>query len=334
MNDYDTAWKRAIRYLFYDFLAACWASAYALVDRTRAPEFLEQELPQGAPHACNGKRVADIVARVATLSGRPMILHIEVQHRKDRYFNMRMCSYHSRLLDKHACPVHSMAVIADDGRTWRPGWTTIPQLDGGHEYRFPIFKVADYQDQVDALLNDGNPFAFFIAIHLLNRRTRRNPQERLQCKCRTIERLYAHKAWGEKTIGDLLSLIDWLMEVPRELQAECNGQIAAIERRYNMELMPRFAYDAMKEGRRLGFQLGREEGREEGREKGREEGREEGREKGRLEGQRDLLREQLCLRFGALPEETNVRLSQAGAAELQRWARALCNADALGDVFR
>jgi hypothetical protein len=343
MDDHDTQWKRAIRHLFFDFLAMCWPNACKRVDRTIAPEFLEQELPQMTRHARRGKRQADLVVRVASTEPRsPMILHIEIQHCRDRQFGERMQLYHFRLDEKYACPVHSLAILADDSPTWRPCCGTVLQLDGQLVYSFPTFKAADYRDSIDKLLAGDNAFGFFVAVHLLTRKTRRSPGQRLKWKCKVIERLYEHGNWPERTIADLLSLIDWQMELPRELQEQCDDLTRSTERSHNMELMPRFAHKAMKEGKRIGFILGWEEGREEGREAGRKEGREEGREEGRkeglgegrLQGQRDLLLDQLAAQFGPLSGDICEKIALAEEPVLQRWARAVCKASCLSEVIK
>jgi hypothetical protein len=198
MNDYDGAWKRAIGQFFFDFLAVCWPHALARVDRRALPEFLEQELLPGAAHAPRGKRFSDVVARILTCSGQTAILHIEIQACRDRRFSERMHYYHCRLLDKHACPVHSLALIADDSLSWRPDTAVIPQLDGALAFHFPIFKVSDLRDRIREMLEGDNPFSFFIAVHLLNRRTRRSAELRLEWKCRVIDLLYRHRYWSER----------------------------------------------------------------------------------------------------------------------------------------
>lgn len=66
---------------------------------------------------------------------------------------------------------------------------------------------------------------------------------------------------------------------------------------------------------------------------GRQEGRQEGREEGRQEGRADLLLRQLNRRFGPLGAAMTQRVSQASAAELERWADAILEARTLDEVF-
>jgi len=57
------------------------------------------------------------------------------------------------------------------------------------------------------------------------------------------------------------------------------------------------------------------------------------RERWLSEGERALLSRQLARRFGPLDELTEARLQQATAAELERWADNILDAETLDDVF-
>ena len=70
-----------------------------------------------------------------------------------------------------------------------------------------------------------------------------------------------------------------------------------------------------------------------GRLEGRVEGRVEGRIEGRVEGQAAMLRRQLTLRFGPLPERLEQRLVSADSDTLLRWAERLVSATTVDEVF-
>jgi hypothetical protein len=57
-DDYDTPWKDAVTRYFPEFVAFYFRDAYQQIDWTRAPEFLEQELAEIAPHGQLGKWAA------------------------------------------------------------------------------------------------------------------------------------------------------------------------------------------------------------------------------------------------------------------------------------
>lgn len=59
----------------------------------------------------------------------------------------------------------------------------------------------------------------------------------------------------------------------------------------------------------------------------------EGRRQGQLEGQRELLREQLEVRFGVLPEDVRGRLESGTSEQFACWARRILTAGTLQEVF-
>jgi hypothetical protein len=63
-----------------------------------------------------GRRLADALVQVTLTSGeqRWIYVHIEVQGQRDADFAQRMFTYNYRLFDRYACPIASLAVLADD----------------------------------------------------------------------------------------------------------------------------------------------------------------------------------------------------------------------------
>jgi predicted transposase YdaD len=60
----------------------------------------------------------------------------------------------------------------------------------------------------------------------------------------------------------------------------------------------------------------------------------EGRQEGRQEGEARLLRRQLNLRFGTLPDWADQQLNQATTDQLEAWALRILDADSLEAVLR
>lgn len=166
MQDHDSLWKNAIDAFLFECIEFCWPAAFALVDCSVAPLFLEQEL---APVTGARRRRLDKLVQLAAKSGSQLVLHIEVQHHYDSNFERRMFSYLCRLQEKYICPVYSLAILADSRRHWRPSSILLPLLDGEIQLRYPIFKLLDWENKADDLTNSKNPFAVFAAIDLLGR---------------------------------------------------------------------------------------------------------------------------------------------------------------------
>jgi hypothetical protein len=81
------------------------------------------------------------------------------------------------------------------------------------------------------LLSDPNPFALVTAAHLLTRQTKGNDRQRLAAKWRLAKLLY-ERNWDKQRIIDLFSVIDWMMQVPKELQNQLWQDIEQLERNH------------------------------------------------------------------------------------------------------
>jgi len=81
---------------------------------------------------------------------------------------------------------------------------------------FSIVKLVDYEPKIDKLLTLDNAFGLLTAAHLLTQQTRRKNEERYDAKLRLIRLLY-ERQWERKRIVELLRVIDWFLELPKEL---------------------------------------------------------------------------------------------------------------------
>ncbi|MEC5161463.1 MULTISPECIES: hypothetical protein [unclassified Janthinobacterium] len=121
-DDYDTPWKDAVIRYFPDFVAFYFPLAHAEIDWSCPQRFLEQELAQVAHDAELGKRLADKLVEVTLKGGAPqwVLVHLEVQGRRDSRFAERMFTYNYRIFDRYRRPVASMALLADGNAGWKP----------------------------------------------------------------------------------------------------------------------------------------------------------------------------------------------------------------------
>jgi hypothetical protein len=79
--------------------------------------------------------------------------------------------YNYRLFDRYACPIASLAVLAD-GDGWKPNYFDFEVLGCKHHIQFPVVKLSELADQTEALDTHRNPFALVTAAHLRTRQTR------------------------------------------------------------------------------------------------------------------------------------------------------------------
>lgn len=183
-----------------------------------------------------------------------------------------------------------------------------------------IATVVRCKDATSRLLADTNPFALVTAAHLLTRQTRHDAQCRFEAKRRLVRVLY-ERGWDKRRILSLFAVLDWMMQLPKELEAKLWHDIESIEGERKVRYVTSVERLAIERGMQKGI------------EKGIEKGFEKGIEKGRLEGESIILHRQLTRRFGPLSPEIRERLTSADAGQLETWADRVLDARSLEEVF-
>jgi hypothetical protein len=221
-----------------------------------------------------GRKHADKLVRVWSLENEPfhVMIHIEVQSDKDQDFARRMYIYNYRIFDKSYRPVTSLAILADEVDSRRPGAYSSEQWGCEIHFKFPMVKLLDYNDKIDSLLEQANPFAIITAAHLKTKATKNNPQERYTWKW-TITRALYEKGFSTKDILSLYRLVDWLMMLPDDLTKKFTQDLIAYEEEKKMPYIT--------SAERIGI----------------EKGIAEGMDKGQLFNAREMLLEALDARF-------------------------------------
>jgi hypothetical protein len=264
-DDYDTPWKEMVMYHFPEFMAFYFPRAHAQIDWSQPHAFLDQELASLSNDAELGKRLLDKLVKVHTRERgvQWVLVHLEVQGWRDTDFAERMFVYHYRIYDRYRRPVASMALLADDSRSWRPaefGWSLLGctmRLD------FPIAKLQDYTGDMDALLAHDNPFALVTVAHLLAQRTQGRMHQRRIAKWRLTKLLY-QRNWDRQRIINLYRVIDWIMRLPVELDRRVRTGILQMERRATMPYLSSMERIGMEIGRQEGLEKGLQEGLQKG----------------------------------------------------------------------
>ena len=311
-DEYDSPWKEAIEHYFSAFMAFYFPEAFAEIDWSKEPIFLDQELQAVVRDAELGKRFVDKLIRVSLRNGdeKWIYIHVEVQGTKQAEFAKRMFVYNYRLFDRYDRPVASMAVLADEQAHWKPDSYGFEVLGCKHRLDFPIAKLTDYHDQLNELLEVDNVFSVITATHILTQRTRKNDTERYQAKQLLIRLLY-QRNWDRQKV------IDWMMRLPEAMEQQLWHEIETIEESKKMRYVTSVEKIGIAKGRQQGWQ----------------EGLHQGLEQGLLQGESKLLRKQLERRFGDLPSWATDKLKCATEQDLEAWGEAVLTAPNLGAVF-
>jgi len=315
-GELDGPWKEALGLFLSDFLALLQPRIHEAVDWSRPYESLDTELQQLSRGARVGRRLADRLFRVWRRDGEEtwILVHIEVQARKECDFAERMFVYGYRIFDHFRRPAVSLAVLCDKDPAWRPDTFGYTIWGSSVDFRFLTVKLLDHWSDVAALESNPNPFAAFVLAHRKAIETRRCPEVRGKWKLRVVEGLYDRGLKSGQVRG-FFRLIDWMMQLPEELEREFLVGIRRVEKERCMPYV--------MSAERLARQEGLEKGLEEGLEQGREEGLREG------------LAIAVELRFGASGRRLLLQIRALhDVKKLRAVARALKSGKTLEDLER
>jgi hypothetical protein len=268
-QDYDSPWKEILTRFFPHFMAFFFPDIHAAIDWPRGFEFLDKELQKIAVKAALGRRLADKLVKVYLLDGREVwvLIHIEVQGKRERGFALRMFVYHYRIFDSYAKKVVSLAILTDDDPRWRPSEFGYDLFETGLRLKFRAVKLLDYTDQWEALAASKNPFAVVAMAHLKALETRRSPQLRFRWKLELVKGLY-ERGYETEDVRQLFRFIDWLMMLPEELEKKLEDELAEFEEERRMEYLSGMERRAIQRGLEKGMQQGLQQGLEQGLEQG------------------------------------------------------------------
>src|SRR5580704_6618759 len=114
-EDLDGPWKEALEHFLEWFLALCFPEVHAAIDWSRGYESLDKEFQQIVRDARVRKRLADKLFKVWRNDGTEawLLVHVEVQGRREKTFPERMYVYGYRIYDRYRRQVASLAVLCD-----------------------------------------------------------------------------------------------------------------------------------------------------------------------------------------------------------------------------
>ncbi len=268
-QEYDSPWKEAIENYFQECLEFFFPLAAQGIDWQRGYNFLDKELQQIAPDAEIGRRYVDKLVQVWQHDGgeKWVLIHLEVQSYEESNFAQRMYVYHYRLFDRYHRSIASFAILGDERLNWKPNSYSDELWGCEINFKFPVVKLLEFQERWAELEASNNPFATVVMAHLKAKATRQDDTERKQWKLYLTKRLY-QKGYQREQIINLFRFIDWVMQLPPELEIKFQEEIGQYEEEKTMRYVTSIE--------RMGIEKGREEGRQEGKQEGRQEGLREG----------------------------------------------------------
>ena len=257
-SDQDSPWKEALDRFFPEFLALLFPAIHAEIDWRTPYRSLDRELQQITGDADSGRRYADKLLDVRTRDGREtwVLVHVEVQGDAQAVFPRRMFQYHYRIRDRYDRSVVSLAVLSDGNRAFRP----VSYSDGRWGCRllfeFPMVKLLDYVEPARwaALEASHNVFALVVMAQI---RAKVTPDAAtLQgWKFRLIRLMY-ERGYERALILALFRLIDWMIRLPKGLEADFRQQLYAYEEQQRMPYVTTVEQAGIEKGVKQGVKQG------------------------------------------------------------------------------
>jgi hypothetical protein len=257
-SNQDSAWKDILDAYFQEFMEFFYPDIAKKIDWIAGYEPLDKELQAITTDAMIGKRFVDKLFKVTTLEGQEeiILIHIEIQGKKEEAFSKRLFQYYCKLFTKHDQSILTLAILTDDNRNWHPkkyqrevfGFSVL-------NFNFQTNKLLDYQNKKQALGKSNNPFAIVVLTHLAFIETKKNPEVRCQMKFRLTRPLY-EKGYDRDYVINLLKVIDWALVLPEDLELEYKAKVRKLEEEKNMSYMTSFQLLGRKEGLHEGFKKG------------------------------------------------------------------------------
>ncbi len=260
-DDFDSPWKDALHLYLQPFLAFFFPIIHGAIDWDRGYEALDKEFQQIIRKAKVGKGLADKLFKVWLRDGSEcwLLIHVEVQGAYDKTFPERMFRYNVGAYGVYNQEVVSLAVLCDDDPNWRPNQFTYGRWGSRTGIDFLFAKLLDHAENLEALENNDNPFSAFVLAHLQALATRGDPPSRRQWKLRVVKGLY-ERNWSEEDVRQFFRLIDWIMDLPDDLEEQFREEVHHFEEEKKMPFITSFE----RKGFADGIKKGRDEGIREG----------------------------------------------------------------------
>ena len=213
-RDLDTPWKGATKVFFREFLTLTLPKLAAVVDWTRAPEFLEQELVnllKGRLKIKDKIHHTDRLVKLYLLTGEEqfLFLHAEHQHNPQNIFPRRMYIYRSLIALKHDTDNIVPIAVFTGAPPLSESLIYKHELYGGKiSYEFNVYIIAHQSEE--ELLKSDNPFALIVLAALYAYRSGGDTFKRFSF-LKNLRDLAKTKEFDKEIIANALTFVMDLM---------------------------------------------------------------------------------------------------------------------------
>ncbi|MBV8802316.1 MAG: hypothetical protein JO131_05010 [Gammaproteobacteria bacterium] len=256
-NEADIAWKEILDFYFKDFICYCLPQLNELINWKKKWISLDKELQSITKGTASGKKLLDKLFKVYLKDGKEqwILIHIEVQGKKEEDFPKRMFTYGYRIYDKYMQPIVSCAILTDDKKDWRPCSYKVGLVGSYLSSEYLVIKLLDYQNNLKELNLSRNPFASIILVQLEALKSKLKPNEdRKQLKFALTRRLY-EKGFGKTEIVNLYKFIDWVIGLPKPFELEYLNEVYKFEETKKMPYISKAEQFGKEKGIKEGMEI-------------------------------------------------------------------------------
>jgi hypothetical protein len=252
-RDDDSPWKEALERFFPEFLALLFPAVHAEIDWSKGVQFLDKEFQQIVREAKTTRRYADKLVGVTRRDGTAVwvLIHVEVQGEPETAFAERMYTYHYKIRDRYRVPVASLAVLADTEHRFRPRQYSAALWGCRVDFRFPMVKLLDYAEPERWAELEASDNVFALVVMAQIRAKVSDDAETLKgWKFRLIRLMY-ERGYERARILELFRLIDWMIRLPKTLEADCRQALYAYEEQKRMPYVTTVERAGIQQGEAL-----------------------------------------------------------------------------------
>ena len=258
-HEQDSPWKEVITLFFPQLIELVHPELYQLIDWRRPFQFLDAELQKIAPRSRTGRQTVDKLVQVSLHNNQPqwVLVHIEAQASPEKQFAERMYAYHARLWLHYRREVVSIAILADNNSRWRP--SRYEQSLAGCRLLFEFYTVKLLDWDEAQLLAEPSPCALLLLAFRRAAATRKQAELRLQARVELM-RLALDRGYNEEEVGNLLRLLEWIMQLPEVLEKRYEELLEEVKRERGTSFLASFERRALREGLQQGWEQGLQQG--------------------------------------------------------------------------
>lgn len=252
-REFDSPWKETLEQLLEELLRLFFPDLHAAIDWSKGYQSLDAELQEIIRGAELGTKLADKLVRVTLHDGQDawLLIHMEVQAQPDPEFARRMFVSYYRINERYNQDVVSLAILGDESASWRPDEYYRSQFGCEVRFRFPTVKLLDWIGRENELLHHTNPIGLVALAHLKSITTHKDPERRLQAKRELMFQFY-ERGWNDEHFRQMYRIIDWLLELPKELQTKLRNEMYTFEKEKKMPYITSTERMAREEGLQQG----------------------------------------------------------------------------------